>query len=155
MTREELLKSPEYWILEIQMKLYKVIDEFMKNNNINQNQLAEKLGFTKGYISQILNGDYNHRISKLVKLALSVGKVPRIDFDDIEQILFDDIYDMLDRPKSERPVINLYFSLESGITLPENNVEEITHKNTNLINEEISLTKLNSFTKYEKDKILA
>jgi transcriptional regulator with XRE-family HTH domain len=90
MTRKKLLSSPEYWILEIQMQLYKIINDFMENNNINRTQLADKLGVTKGYISQILNGDFDHRISKLVELALSVGKVPRIKFEDLEQVLIDD-----------------------------------------------------------------
>jgi len=87
MTREELLKCNEYWIGEIQNDLFRLISEFMEKNNLNRAQLAEKLGVTKGYISQILNGDFDHRISKLVQLSMLIGKVPRIEFVDIEEIL--------------------------------------------------------------------
>jgi hypothetical protein len=48
MTREELLKSSEYWVFEIQMKLYDLINEYMENNKINKKQLADKLGYTTG-----------------------------------------------------------------------------------------------------------
>jgi transcriptional regulator with XRE-family HTH domain len=91
MTRKELLSSNEYWIGEIQFHLFKIINEYMEENKINRTQLAEKFGFTKGYISQILNGEFNHRISKLVELALAVGKVPIIEFKDLDQIIIDDM----------------------------------------------------------------
>ena len=29
MTREELLRSPEYWILEIQMELFQLIENYL------------------------------------------------------------------------------------------------------------------------------
>ena len=109
MEREELLKSPEFWMLEIQMNLLNQINEYIETNNISRKQLADKLGFSKGYITQILNGDFDHRISKLVQLSLSIGKVPRINFEDIEQVLFDDLQDKLHAPKYERPEIKLNF----------------------------------------------
>ena len=102
MTREELIKSPEYWILEIQMALYDKITDFMKTENFNRKQLADKFGFTKGYVSQILNGEYDHRISKMVELALSVGKVPVVKFIDIEDILKLDKLDRLNEIKDNK-----------------------------------------------------
>lgn len=87
MKREELISSPVYWTVEIQMELFRMLKEYMEKENLNQTELAEKLGFTKGYISQILNGNFDHRISKFVELAIAVGKVPRIVFDDLEEVL--------------------------------------------------------------------
>ena len=113
MTREELLKSPEYWKVEIQMELHEIINDYMDNNKINRKQLADKFGFTKGYITQILNGEYNHRLSKLVELALSVGKVPVIEFVDLEQTIRDDMYKQVKKSNKEissskrkKPLIN-------------------------------------------------
>lgn len=62
----------------------------MEENNLNRTQLAERLGVTKGYVSQILNGDFDHKISKLVDLALLAGKVPIINYKTISDFLDDE-----------------------------------------------------------------
>lgn len=90
MTREELLKSPAFWTTELQMELYRQIVTFMKNHNMNKTQLAEYLGCSKGYVTQLLNGDFNHKLSKFVELSLAVGKIPEIIFNDVDDyILYD------------------------------------------------------------------
>lgn len=85
MTRSELINSKEYWITKIQMELYDQVEKYLKEQNISQTTLAEKLGVSKAYISQILNGDFNHKISTLVELSLAIGKAPTITFNDIEK----------------------------------------------------------------------
>lgn len=87
MNREELLKSKEYWTEEIQVQLFNIIENFLIENEMSRIEFAEKLGVTKSYVTQILNGDFDHRISKFVELALSVGKVPIIKFMDIDEVL--------------------------------------------------------------------
>ena len=82
MKREELISSKEYWLTKIQLDLFSMIETYRKENNLNRTQLANKLGVTKGYITQILNGDFDHRVSKLVELAIFFGKVPVINFMD-------------------------------------------------------------------------
>ena len=86
-SQEELMRSRGYWIANIQLELFKYVDEYMRKNNLNRSQLADKLGVTKGYISQILNGEFNHRIATFVDLSLAVGKVPKIEFEDLEEII--------------------------------------------------------------------
>jgi transcriptional regulator with XRE-family HTH domain len=83
MTRDQLIQSREYWIAKIQLDLFNQIEKYMGENNLSRTQLAEKLGVTKGYVSQILNGDFDHKISKLVDLALAIGKVPDIQYTDL------------------------------------------------------------------------
>ncbi|AUD01363.1 helix-turn-helix domain-containing protein [Spirosoma pollinicola] len=87
MTRDELLHSREYWIAKIQLDLFSQLDKYMSENDISRTQLAEKLGVTKGYVSQILNGDFDHKISKLVDLALAMGKVPQINYMDVQEYI--------------------------------------------------------------------
>ena len=45
---------------------------------------------SKGYISQVLNGDYDHRMSKFIKLSLSFGYVPYITFKPLNAVLLED-----------------------------------------------------------------
>ena len=41
----------------------------------HKSQLAEYLGVSKGYVSQLLNGDYDNCMSKFFELALAFGMV--------------------------------------------------------------------------------
>ena len=86
-TREELLRSKEYWTSDIQLKLFTEIERFMEENNMNRTQLADYLGCTKGYVSQFLSGDYDNKLSKLVELSLSIGKLPILEFRDIKNYI--------------------------------------------------------------------
>ena len=99
MKREELLNSKEYWLSKTQIDLFNEIEKYMQRNGLNRTQLAEKLGVSKGYISQILNGDADHRISKLVELSLAIGMAPRLSYEDL---------DLLVKADSMGAVINSY-----------------------------------------------
>ncbi len=90
MTREDILRNPSYWISHIQTSLYNCAEEYMRRNNLNRTQLAEKLGVSKGYVSQLLNGDYDHKLSKLVELALAFGMIPEVEFKPIDDRLRED-----------------------------------------------------------------
>ena len=91
MTREELIKSPSYWTAGLQMELYRQIASFMENHHMNKTQLAEYLGCTKGYVTQLLNGDFDHKLSKFVELSLAVGKIPEITFTDVDDYIVSDM----------------------------------------------------------------
>lgn len=90
MKREDLLKEPEYWTAELQNELYRQITLYMENHNMNKTQLAEYLGCTKGYVTQLLNGDYDHKISKFVELSLAIGLIPEVTFTKVEDYLESD-----------------------------------------------------------------
>ncbi len=89
-TREELLKSPEYWFENAQNDLYGQVIEYMEKEGINQNQLAERLGVTKGYVSQILKGEFNYTLKKLIEISLAIGKIPRIEYQSANKVITED-----------------------------------------------------------------
>ena len=70
MERKDLLTSAGYWIAKAQIDLHNCAEEFMSKNQMNRTQMAKHLGVSKGYVSQILNGDYDHKLSKFVELSL-------------------------------------------------------------------------------------
>lgn len=90
MTRQQLLKSKEHWTLQIQSDLYEVIKDYMRKNNLNRSDLAKKYNVSKGYITQIMNGNFDHKLSKLVDMSLKAGKVPILHFVDLEKYIEDD-----------------------------------------------------------------
>ena len=52
----------------------------MEKTHKNGTQLANYLGCSKGYISQLLNGNFDHKLSKLVRLSLALGKAPILEY---------------------------------------------------------------------------
>lgn len=74
----------------IQNQLFSMLQQHLDENKITRTQFAEKLGVSKGYVSQIMNGGFNHRLSKLVELSLAAGKVPVISFKDINDVILED-----------------------------------------------------------------
>ena len=87
MDRKQLLNSKEYWLSKIQIDLFNQVFNYLEKNNMNRSELAKKLGVTKGYISQVLNGDSDHRISKMVELSLAIGVIPDIRFKNLEEYI--------------------------------------------------------------------
>ncbi len=72
---------------KIQIDLFNELSDYMKNHGLNRTQLAKKLGVSKGYISQVLNGDANHKLSTLIDLSLAMDKAPILNFTDIDQLI--------------------------------------------------------------------
>lgn len=90
MERKEVLESSEYWTAKAQVELYNQAQKFMNEKNMNRSQFAAYLGVSKGYVSQLLNGDFDHRMSKFFELALAFGVVPQINFIPVEQYIKED-----------------------------------------------------------------
>jgi transcriptional regulator with XRE-family HTH domain len=84
---EELVSKPEYWLEIIQNEIFRQVTAYLKENNMTQNQLAEQLGVTKGYVSQIMKGEFNYTLKKLIELSLAVGKAPVINFMPLAEII--------------------------------------------------------------------
>lgn len=111
--RKELLQSKEYWLTRFQVKLYSLLENYMNENKLNRTKLAQELGVSKGYVTQVLNGDFDHRLSKFIELSLAIKKVPLIHFEDIDQIFKDDEMGLLyEDDNTKRPIINLTINFD-------------------------------------------
>ena len=75
----------------------------MEKNDMNRSQLAQHLGVSKGYVSQLLNGDYDHKLSKFIELAIAFGYVPKIEFLPMEEVIPHDRYEYV--PSKQNPNI--------------------------------------------------
>lgn len=76
----ELVKTPEYWMETIQNDLYAAVKQYLEEQKKTQTNLAEDLKVSKGYVSQIMNGNFNYTLRKLIDLSLHIGKVPSLEF---------------------------------------------------------------------------
>ena len=84
-TRKELLKSPNYWLARFQTELFRCVRNYLKREKKTQTQFAEQMGVSKGYVSQIMNGDFDHKMSSFIKLSLSAGYIPEVKLTPIEE----------------------------------------------------------------------
>lgn len=98
LSRRELLQTETYWTVKIQNQVFNAVQDYLDKNDLNQSQFARKLGVSRGYVSQILNGDFDHRISKLVKLAMAVGKVPMISLENLPEVVWKETEGMVRQP---------------------------------------------------------
>jgi transcriptional regulator with XRE-family HTH domain len=132
MEREELLRNSGYWTSKIQIDLFNNVKDYIETKKFSRSRLAKKLNVTRGYITQVLNGDFDHRISKLVELSLAVGKVPKIEFEDLESYIEKDSigYKEIKWGCIKNPFLNYssasisYTGIEKSIDLKQNNTKE-------------------------------
>lgn len=73
-------ESPSYWTQLIQLSIHDNIARYLEEHGLTRAEFAERLGVSKGYVSQILNGDFDHKLSKLTELALACDMVPSVEF---------------------------------------------------------------------------
>lgn len=85
--REELIRSKEYWLEKIQNTLFLELEDYIEKNKINKTKFSKKLGVSKSYLSQVLNGNFDHKLSKLIELSLAIDKIPMVRFENIENCL--------------------------------------------------------------------
>jgi transcriptional regulator with XRE-family HTH domain len=83
---KDLIKTPEYRLETIQNEIFRQVWAYMEKEDLNQSQLAKRLGVSKGYISQIINGNFNFTLKKLIELATFIGVVPEITFKSLDDI---------------------------------------------------------------------
>jgi transcriptional regulator with XRE-family HTH domain len=86
--RQELFKTPNYLLTKYQNEIFRQLDAYMRQHGLSQKEIAEKLGVSNAYVSQILNGNFNFTLKKLIEIGLMMGRVPSIEFltkDDFEQ----------------------------------------------------------------------
>lgn len=81
MVREELLKSPDYWIPQIQLVIYNAVIDYLEDNKMTKDEFVQKTGISRKMMKDIMSGDFNGRISDLVKLETSMGYVPKLELE--------------------------------------------------------------------------
>jgi len=77
---KDLIKTPEYWQENIQNELFRQLTDYMEKTGKSQSRIAKELKVSKSYVSQILNGNFNFTLNKLIELSLYIGKVPDFNF---------------------------------------------------------------------------
>lgn len=64
-----------------------LVHEKLEESGMTQNDLAARLGVTKGRISQLLNGDGNMYLASLARLLGAMGYVVILDAKDVDEIV--------------------------------------------------------------------
>lgn len=101
-TRESILSRPTYWVTGARLDFTQLMEYYMEKKHLKRKDLANEWKCSPSYVSQILNGDTNISLEKLYELALKMGKVPFIRYEDLDivlardAIMCEDSYDVSD-----------------------------------------------------------
>lgn len=90
MTREELLRSKQFGISQMKYTLLNLIGRYKERKKLKDKDIAEKLGVSKSYISQIMNGTFDHKMSKVGEIANACNAIPVLSFVDIDEYIKND-----------------------------------------------------------------
>ena len=86
-TKERLVRGEGYWMETIQQTIYEALLAYMDKHSLNQTELAKELGFTRGYVSQLINGNFNLSQKKIIQLLLKMDMVPDLRIRTVEDYL--------------------------------------------------------------------
>jgi transcriptional regulator with XRE-family HTH domain len=131
-SREEIIRSKEFWLVRLQSTLYEQVEKYLKDNGITKTEFATKLGVSKGYISQILNGDYDHKLSKFIELSLAINKVPLLKLVDLEECMDFDRKGFLN--SLEDNTVKVILNYNQPIKLDNNTLSPFRIYSRNLLN---------------------
>ena len=94
----------------------------LEHAGINKSELAERLGTTKGYVSQVLSGSRNMTLRTLADICFAVGATPRVHV----EVESDDTWQFED----EEPITfgfcrrHLRLVTDNGVPLTDNYLSE-------------------------------
>jgi transcriptional regulator with XRE-family HTH domain len=86
-TKERLVRGEGYWMETIQQTIYEALLAYMDKHDLNKTELATKLGFTRGYVSQLMNGNFNLSQKKIIQLLLKLDMVPDLLIRTVDEYL--------------------------------------------------------------------
>lgn len=107
LSKKELLSTPNYLLTKYQNEIFRQLVHYMESNNLSQKDIAEKLGVSGSYISQVLNGNFNFTLKKLIDLGLMMDKIPNLEFVSIDEFWFSE-----KESQSKNPTISININLD-------------------------------------------
>lgn len=82
--KKQLLQRPNYLLSKYQIEIFRQLENYRKDNHLTQKGLAKKLGVSTSYINQVLKGNFNFTLKKLIQLGIAINKIPSIEFLSVE-----------------------------------------------------------------------
>ena len=136
-SKEELLKRPNYLLTKYQNEIYRQLVDYIQTNNLTQKEVAESLGVSSAYVSQVLNGNFNFTLKKLIEIGLMIGKIPALEFVDFSEFW---------RREKEGTVVRPTISVTKNINvhvLPVQHVHHVHLTKSNFSSESVIATARN------------
>src|SRR5689334_14353102 len=86
-SKHKLFKHPDYLLSKYQAEVYRQLQQYMDDHGFTQKEVAKHLGVSGSYVNQVLKGNFNFTLKKLIELSLMMGKVPTFEFLDMDDYL--------------------------------------------------------------------
>lgn len=83
-----LFTSKEFHMETLQNELFRQLEEYRLSRGFKtRKELADDLGYSKGYVTRLMAGEFNHSAQKLIELSLKIGKAPLFSFMDLSEFV--------------------------------------------------------------------
>ena len=86
-SKHKLFKHPDYLLSKYKAEVYRQLQQYMDDHGLTQKEIANHLGVSGSYVNQVLKGNFNFTLKKLIELSLMMGKVPMLEFVNINDYL--------------------------------------------------------------------
>ena len=110
------------WGYALDRTLLDIIEQIareMEKKDVSKVILAEKLGVSRAYITQLLSGKPNLQLNTLFKVAFALGLKPKIDFENIETPYTDQNWNLIHQVSSSVSIKAVQIRIKSRKTLNE------------------------------------
>ncbi len=118
--------TPEYKAEVISMNIANDVFKIMKEAKLSKSELAKKMGVSKSYITQMLNGKSNMTVLSLVKLSDVLGIEVKIDLK--KEFINDSVPNSFKNELPIRDILTNYLS-DSNVEQKNENYMENTNEN--------------------------
>lgn len=117
--RSVLLQKPEFAVEaakgEFIMDVTESICAILEEKEMDRKDLANNMNKSKGYISQLLNGDRNMTLATLAEICHALNYKPTIKFKELkEHVVYQDSFtiDAPEEPESDYPENNIKYNVD-------------------------------------------
>ena len=86
-SKHKLFKHPDYLLSKYKAEVYRQLQQYLDDHGLTQKEIANHLGVSGSYVNQVLKGNFNFTLKKLIELSLMMGKVPTLEFVNINDYL--------------------------------------------------------------------
>lgn len=84
MTRKDFIKSPTYWLTQMQIDIFREIKTYQAINNMNDEEMSDFLDIPTYKLRQISSSDCNLSMEELCDIMVKIDIAPKLSLMKIE-----------------------------------------------------------------------
>lgn len=84
MTRKDIIKTPNYWLSQMQIDIFREIKTYQALNNMSDEEMADFLYMSTYKLQQIMLGNFNLDMYELCEIMVRINIIPKLNLTKID-----------------------------------------------------------------------